>query len=208
MLRNVDHEGVGMRKGLCAVVGGDLRLLLSAMLAEVVLAADFATGPFVQFPLLFLIPIAYAAWRSGWIWGMGLAVFLSLMRALFVPLWGVPWTMSDTVVNTTIRIATFCLFALLIDRASQQTKELRREVRTLRGLLSICSFCKRIRIDGDKWEQIETYVSERSEARFSHGVCPECVREHYADLVDEPTPRAADPSTMFDMLRRRKGDRK
>ena len=176
-----------MQKRLHTVVDGDARPELSALLAVVVLAADFASGPFVQFPLLFLIPIAFASWFSGWAWGVGLAVFLSLMRSLFVPLWDAPWTAANTIVNTAIRIATFCLFALLIDRASRQTKALRREVRTLRSLLPICGFCKRIRTDGHNWVQIETYVSDRSEARFSHGVCPECASEHYADLLDGPT---------------------
>jgi len=180
-----------MQKRLYTAVDGDARPVLSALLAVLVLAADFASGPFVQFPLLFLIPIAFASWFSGWAWGVGLAVSLSLMRALFVPLWDAPWTAANTIVNTAIRIATFCLFALLIDRTSRQTKALRREVSTLRGLLPICGFFKRIRTDGDKWVQIETYVSDRSEARFSHGVCPECASEHYANLLDEPTPQAS-----------------
>ena len=180
-----------MRKRLYTVVDGDTRPVLSALLAVVVLAADFASGPFVQFPLLFLIPIAFASWFSGWSWGVGLAIFLSLMRALFVPLWDAPWTVVHTVINTAIRMATFSLFALLIDRTARQTKALKKEVRTLRGLLPICGFCKRIRTDGDNWVQIEAYVSDRSEARFSHGVCPECVSEHYADLLDDPRLQAS-----------------
>lgn len=180
-----------MQKCLCFGVDGDVRPILSVLLAVVVLAADFASGPSIQFPLLFLIPIAFASWFSGWFWGVGLAVFLSLMRALFVPLWDAPWTLGHTVVNTAIRIATFCMFALLIDRTSRQTKALKREVRTLRGLLPICGFCKRIRTDGDNWAQIEAYVSDRSEARFSHGICPKCAREHYADLLDKPPPQAS-----------------
>ena len=48
------------------------------------------------------------------------------------------------------------------------------EVKALRGLLPICSYCKKVRNDGNYWEQIETYVSEHSDAQFSHGICPEC----------------------------------
>ena len=47
-------------------------------------------------------------------------------------------------------------------------------VRQLQGLLPICSYCKRIRNDENYWEQLETYVSEHSEASFSHGICPNC----------------------------------
>jgi DNA-binding response OmpR family regulator len=46
----------------------------------------------------------------------------------------------------------------------------------LHGILPICSYCKRVRSDSDSWQQVEAYVSEHSNVRFSHGVCPECVR--------------------------------
>lgn len=48
-------------------------------------------------------------------------------------------------------------------------------VKRLRGLLPVCSYCRRIRTDEDSWQQIEVYVSEHSEAEFSHGICPSCL---------------------------------
>ena len=51
-------------------------------------------------------------------------------------------------------------------------------VRTLSGLLPICAYCKRIREDQDYWKQIEHYLAEHSNARFSHGICPECMQKH------------------------------
>lgn len=56
------------------------------------------------------------------------------------------------------------------------------EVKTLQGLFPICSFCKRIRDDKGYWNQIEAYIHDHSGAEFSHGICPECVKEHYPDL--------------------------
>lgn len=53
------------------------------------------------------------------------------------------------------------------------------EIKTLRGFLLICSSCKKIRIDSNNWEQIEVYILKHSEARLSHGICPECVRKLY-----------------------------
>ncbi len=47
-------------------------------------------------------------------------------------------------------------------------------VKQLQGLLPICSYCKKIRRDDDYWQQVETYISEHSEATFSHGICPHC----------------------------------
>jgi sigma-B regulation protein RsbU (phosphoserine phosphatase) len=48
-------------------------------------------------------------------------------------------------------------------------------VKQLQGMLPICSYCKKIRHDDNCWEQLERYISRHSEARFSHGVCPECL---------------------------------
>jgi len=53
------------------------------------------------------------------------------------------------------------------------------EVRTLRGLLPICANCKRVRTDQGSWEQIESYVRQRTDAEFSHGICPECAAKVY-----------------------------
>jgi DNA-binding response OmpR family regulator len=47
-------------------------------------------------------------------------------------------------------------------------------VKLLQGLLPICCYCKRIRHDGIYWQQVESYISDHSEARFSHAICPEC----------------------------------
>ncbi len=58
------------------------------------------------------------------------------------------------------------------------------EIKTLRGIIPICSFCKRIRDDQGFWNQVEVYVKQHSEADFSHSLCHECAREHYPDLYD------------------------
>jgi hypothetical protein len=52
----------------------------------------------------------------------------------------------------------------------------------LRGLLPICSSCKKIRNDQGYWEQIEVYIRDHSEADFSHGICPECAQKLYPEL--------------------------
>ena len=48
------------------------------------------------------------------------------------------------------------------------------QVKQLQGLLPICSYCKKIRDDQDYWHQVEHYVAQHSDAKFSHGICPEC----------------------------------
>jgi PAS domain S-box-containing protein len=55
-------------------------------------------------------------------------------------------------------------------------------VRTLEGLLPICMHCKQIRDDRGTWTAVETYLRQRTDATFSHGLCPECARLHYPDV--------------------------
>jgi PAS domain-containing protein len=56
------------------------------------------------------------------------------------------------------------------------------QVRTLRGLIPICAWCKKIRNDQGYWEQLELYLTNHSEADFTHGMCPACAREHIEAL--------------------------
>lgn len=55
-------------------------------------------------------------------------------------------------------------------------------VRTLQGIIPICSYCKKIRRDDNAWQQLETYVSQHSEAKFSHSICPECFKRNFPDI--------------------------
>ena len=55
-------------------------------------------------------------------------------------------------------------------------------IRTLKGLLPICSNCKKIRDDHGYWNRIEKYIVEHSDAEFTHGICPECARKLYPEL--------------------------
>lgn len=65
-------------------------------------------------------------------------------------------------------------------QAAQATLEqLLAEVKTLSGMLPICSHCKKIRDDGGYWNQLEAYLKQHTDAEFSHGICPECLKEHY-----------------------------
>ena len=61
------------------------------------------------------------------------------------------------------------------------------EIKNLRGILPICSHCKKIRDDKGYWNQIEAYIQKHSEADLSHSICPDCARKHYPeyDIYDE-----------------------
>ena len=73
----------------------------------------------------------------------------------------------------------------LEDALSARVAELEEalsHIRTLQGILPICSYCRKVRDDEGYWQQVETYVRDHSEAQFSHGICPECFEQVWATL--------------------------
>ncbi|HMP77351.1 MAG TPA: HAMP domain-containing protein [Kiritimatiellia bacterium] len=80
-------------------------------------------------------------------------------------------------------------------RVTERTRELEDSIarmNVMRGLLPICSSCKKIRDDQGYWQQVEKFVGERTEARFTHGVCPDCLVKLYGHLVNTATPPSKD----------------
>jgi len=59
------------------------------------------------------------------------------------------------------------------------------EVKTLKGIFPICASCKKIRDDKGYWNQVEVYIRDRSEAEFSHGICPDCMKKLYGDFLEK-----------------------
>lgn len=70
-------------------------------------------------------------------------------------------------------------------RAAERILTLQHEVRQLRGLLPICSYCKKIRDDRNIWTQLEQYVTEHSGALFSHSLCPDCYDTEMKPQLDQ-----------------------
>ncbi len=81
-----------------------------------------------------------------------------------------------------VLVAVFTLLARFMTQATKTIYSRTEQLEALRGLLPICSHCKRIRNDEDQWELLETYISSHSSSRFSHGICPECRELHYPGL--------------------------
>jgi CheY-like chemotaxis protein len=76
-------------------------------------------------------------------------------------------------------------------RLIQELQKALANVKSLSGLLPICAGCKKIRDDNNYWHQVESYVQKHSEATFTHGLCPDCIKKYYpeldeADLGDSP----------------------
>jgi len=64
------------------------------------------------------------------------------------------------------------------------------EIRVLSGLIPICAGCKKVRRDGGYWQQVEEYISEHTDARFSHGMCQECIERLYPEVVERMAGKA------------------
>jgi hypothetical protein len=66
-------------------------------------------------------------------------------------------------------------------------------VKTLHGLIPICASCKKIRDDQGYWTQLETYLTQHSDAEFSHSLCLDCMRKLYPDLAGQVEARMGEP---------------
>lgn len=159
-------------------------------LVIITIAADYLTGPAIQFPIFYLLPIGLASWFRGLRWGGVLALTMSMTRLCFSVVRPDVWTNPVLVLNALIRLVVFFMLVYFIDRVARQHRALQTEVRTLTGLLPICAVCKKIRNDANDWVVLEQYISDHSEASFSHGLCPDCLRQHYPAYVRDipPTP--------------------
>ena len=69
-----------------------------------------------------------------------------------------------------------------LETRNRELQEALANVKTLGGLLPICASCKKIRDDKGYWNQIELFIRDRSNAKFSHGICPDCARTLYPTL--------------------------
>jgi hypothetical protein len=79
------------------------------------------------------------------------------------------------------------------ERLIAELQEALANVKTLRGLIPICSSCKKVRDDQGYWTQLETYLAQHSEAEFSHGLCLDCMRRLYPGYSEEVEARMAQP---------------
>jgi Cache domain len=72
-----------------------------------------------------------------------------------------------------------------LQRMNSSLNEALENIKTLKGMLPICSYCKKIRNDTGYWQQIESYVRDHTDAEFSHSICPSCVRQFFPEMANE-----------------------
>ena len=88
----------------------------------------------------------------------------------------------ETVICTSKNITKRKLAEVALKKEHDQLLKALKEIKTLSGLLPICASCKKIRDDKGYWNQIEDFIQQRSDALFSHAICPACAKKLYPDL--------------------------
>ncbi|HUI41593.1 MAG TPA: response regulator transcription factor [Terriglobia bacterium] len=94
-----------------------------------------------------------------------------------------PFDPSELRARVQVGVRVLALQDALAGRVAELEEAL-SSVKRLQGLLPICSYCKKIRDDRNYWQQVEAYISEHSEAAFSHGICPDCYSKVAAAELD------------------------
>lgn len=90
--------------------------------------------------------------------------------------------LANLLICTLITVVILLITQWTINDFEARSRSQQAEIHSLRGILPICSLCKKIRDDQGYWSQIETYIKQHSDAHFTHGMCPDCMRQTYPDL--------------------------
>jgi len=146
---------------------------------------DFASGYEISFSIFYLGPISLVAWLAGQRHGYAVAVISAVVWLVadfatghvfthsLIPFW-----------NALVRCGFFLIIVAALSqlrrayeaqiRIAHELRDALATLKILRGLIPICAWCKKIRNDQGYWQQVEAYITEHSDASFTHGMCPEC----------------------------------
>ena len=168
-----------------------LNVAICIVVAMVVDWLDYATGETYELFILYYIPVGIIAWQVGRTAGFLMAIFCAAT-----------WFQSDFLAHqrysifigswdTAMRLISFVALALTLSRIQTELAKQNRlnteltdamaQIKTLTGILPMCSFCRKIRDDKNQWVPLESYISKHSEAQVSHGLCPICYKKHYGE---------------------------
>lgn len=165
--------------------------LLGIPLTILVALLDYYTGDELNVTLLYLAPIALASWKLGrreaifvaavsaMAWFVGDHLFLRQTTNLWIPFWNMVGLFGFFVTVVLILFSLRKAFTAQQQLIAELEDALSR-VRTLSGLLPICSWCKKVRDDRGYWRAVEAYIEEHSQAEFTHGICPDCLADFTA----------------------------
>ncbi len=174
-------------------------ILVVIALSVVVLGfVDYMTGYELGFFLFYFLPIAIAAWKVG----PTSSYLISILSSIVWFLSEISSHSYSSVLfafwNTIMRLLCFLIIAyftfkiqFLLKEKRETSRDRLSQVKTLSGLIPICASCKKIRDGEGDWLRIEEYIEERTNAQFTHGLCPECVGKLLKEAGIENLPQPA-----------------
>lgn len=154
---------------------------------------DYITGNKLGFFVFYFFPLGYVGWfegkRAAWIYS---CVAVALWLLADIPGRALSPSALIEIWNGGIRLLAFLIMSLIFahlrvkfEKEQQLNLKLSnalQEIKKLSGLLPICASCKKIRDDTGYWEQVEDYIRDHSEARFTHSICPDCRDRLYSEF--------------------------
>jgi hypothetical protein len=135
-----------------------------------------------------LVAVILVAWRWGSWTGLAAAAAITALSTTLMFL--VRSSPEIIVRDNLVYFAMSGLIAVCVGVAGGLLRRLRlanEEIRRLQGLLPICASCKKIRDEGGSWHQLEAFIVNHSEARFTHGYCPECAHRFFDVPLESTT---------------------
>jgi hypothetical protein len=164
--------------------------ILVCALGVLVFLADIATPADVDLGIFYSFVIVLCAWTRSpaFLWGTAIVFAAAILPGQLLsapPVAGpVSWTLW---VNRLFATGTLGVVAgllhlqmrnfRLLENTNRELYTALDEIKTLRGTLLICSYCKKIETNPETWTEVESYVRKHSDADFNHGVCPDCLRK-------------------------------
>jgi hypothetical protein len=169
--------------------------LICILLSAIILAIGMAIPLGVATGVLYVAVILLSLWepRKGFTLQMAILCSILTIAGFFLaPPGGELW---KVLCNRALALYAIWVTAFLTlqrkrleeerEQAVRKREKALEDVKILRGFLPICASCKKIRDDKGYWNQIEAYIHDHSEADFSHGICPDCVRKLYPEYYTE-----------------------
>jgi len=205
MLR-VTHTGAVCSPARTASLTQSDKMLIGtcAALALAVLLVDwFTPSPVAEGMLYSFVVLLSIRARAGW-----LTIAFAALSSVFI---GIGFVVSPPGGDLGISITNRCLAVALVwmtagvlvrrlhvekerDLALKEREEARAHIQFLHGLLPICAWCKKIRAADGSWVKLESYISQHSDASFTHSICPECRRTVAPGNVHAPPGEPHQPS--------------
>jgi hypothetical protein len=137
-------------------------------LGLLILVLDFFTGPFLLFPILFVIPVTLAAWFCSGALAHTLAILLPVGRFLIAWMVEQNAPLPFLIANFFIRVAVLLFISYLVARTRRQTRELERRVQ---DLVQMCAWSRTVEYQGE-WLTFEQYLLRRFNINTTHGISP------------------------------------